>query len=366
MTGKLIWRDLQVRAVEVPLRRPVISKVGLFDKIPLILLDLETEQGIVGRSYIVPYLTSAVHYLVPVLRDLGAAQKGRPVAPFDSYGQGRKALGLLGLEGMSLTAVSAIDMAAWDASAKAAGQPLAVYLGGSLGPVPTYNSNGLWLRPLEGMEEEAAALAAERGGFSAMKLRMGRDRLADDLRAIEAVRRGAGDSITIMTDFNQGRTLGDALSRCRALDGEGLYWFEEPIAYDKFQGYARLSGVLKTPVMLGENFYGPETLARAIAERAGDYMMFDLARIGGVTGWLRSAAIAGVHGIQVSSHFYPEFSAHLLRVTETAHWLEMIDWAEPVLEEPFRVENGQCVVPDVPGVGIVWDERAIERYRLDV
>ena len=102
MTGKLIWRDLQVRAVEVPLRRPVISKVGLFEKIPLILLDLETEQGIVGRSYIVPYLTSAVHYLVPVLRDLGAAQKGRPVAPFDSYGQGRKALGLLGFVGAAV------------------------------------------------------------------------------------------------------------------------------------------------------------------------------------------------------------------------------------------------------------------------
>ena len=364
MTEKLIWRDLKVRAVHVPLRRPVISKVGVFEKMPLILLDLETEQGIVGRSYLVAYLSAAVRYIIPAVHDLADARKGTPVAPFDVYERGRKALGLVGLEGVSLIAVSGIDVAAWDALAKAASQPLAVYLGGSVGPVPAYNSSGLWLGPLGGLADEAAALAAE-GGFGALKLRIGRDDLNDDLQAIKAVRNGAGENITIMTDFNQGRTLGGALERCQALDDQGLYWFEEPIAYDKFSGYARLSRALKTPVMLGENFYGPETLARAIRERAGDYLMPDLARIGGVTGWLRSAAIAGVDGIQLSSHLYPEVSAHLLRVTETAHWLEMIDWADPIIADPFRVENGQCQIPDVPGNGIAWDEQAIERYKLE-
>src|SRR5215470_6262676 len=364
MTEKLIWRDLKVRAVHVPLRRPVISKVGVFEKMPLILLDLETEQGIVGHSYLVPYLSAAVRYIIPAIRDLAEARKGTPVAPFDVYERGRKALGLVGLEGVSLIAVSGIDVAAWDALAKAAGQPLAVYLGGSVGPVPAYNSNGLWLGPLGGLADEAAALAAE-GGFGALKLRIGRDDLNDDLQAIKAVREGAGENVTIMTDFNQGQTLGGALARCQALDDQGLYWFEEPIAYDKFSGYARLSRALKTPVMLGENFYGPETLARAITERAGDYLMPDLARIGGVTGWLRSAAIAGAHGIQLSSHLYPEVSAHLLRVTETAHWLEMIDWADPIIAEPFRVENGQCLIPNVPGNGIAWDEPAVERYKLE-
>ncbi len=365
MTEKLIWRDLKVRAVQVPLRRPVVSKVGMFEKVPLILLDLETEQGIVGRSYLVPYLSHAVRYLVPAIRDLAAARKGKPVAPFDSYEQGRKSLGLIGLEGVSLIAVSGIDMAAWDALAKSASQPLAVYLGGSLGPVAAYNSSGLWLSPLESLAGEAADLAAESGGYGALKLRIGRDRVEDDLQAIRAVREGAGSGVTIMTDFNQGRTLGGALERCQALDDQGLYWFEEPIAYDKFSGYARLSRALRTPVMLGENFYGPETLARAVREQAGDYLMPDLSRIGGVTGWLRSAAIAGAHGIQMSSHFYPEVSAHMLRVTETAHWLEMVDWANPVLAEPFRVENGYCQIPDVPGNGIAWDEEAVERYRLD-
>src|SRR5215467_1423176 len=364
MTEKLIWQDLKVRVVHVPLRRPVVSKVGMFERLPLILLDLETEQGIVGRSYVVPYLSGAVRYIIPAIRDLAAARRGKPVAPFDGYEQGRKALGLVGLEGVSLIAVSGIDMAAWDVLAKSAGQPLAVYLGGSLGPLPAYNSNGLWLSPLDGLADEAAALAVEGGGFGALKLRIGRDRVEDDLKAIRAVREGAGADVTIMTDFNQGRTLGGALERCQALDDQGLYWFEEPIAYDKFTGYARLSRALKTPVMLGENFYGPETLARAIMERAGDYMMPDLARIGGVTGWLRCAAIAGVHGIQMSSHLYPEVSAHLLRVTETAHWLEMIDWADPIIAGPFRVENGQCQIPDVPGNGIAWNEPAIERYRL--
>src|SRR5262249_57088607 len=192
-----------------------------------------------------------------------------------------------------------------------------------------------------------------------------RDDLNDDLEAIKAVREGAGENVTIMTDFNQGRTLGGALERCQALDDQGLYWFEEPIAYDKFSGYARLSRALKTPVMLGENFYGPETIVRAITERAGDYMMPDLARIGGVTGWLRCAAITGAHGIQMSSHLYPEVSAHLLRVTETAHWLEWQDWANPVLQQPYTVKDGFLEIPDRPGAGIEWDESAVTRFRYD-
>ena len=212
-------------------------------------------------------------------------------------------------------------MAAWDALAKAAGLPLAIFLGGSLAPVPAYNSNGLWLRPVDELGEQAAALVAE-GKFQGLKLRLGRERLADDIAAIRAVRGAVGENIKLMVDFNQGLSLGDALHRCHALDDQGLYWFEEPIAYDNLAGYAQLARELKTPVQLGENFYGPRSPFQAIREQAGDYVMFDLMRIGGVTGWLQATAIAGAAGIEVSTHLYPEVAAHLMRVTETAHWLE--------------------------------------------
>jgi mandelate racemase len=361
----LTLRRVDVRTVSVPLKRPVVSKVGQFNRWPLIIVDLMTEEGVTGQSYLEPYLEHAMGSIAPAIRMLADTRKGHAIAPLDGFRAGRAALNLVGLEGIALIAVAALDMAAWDALAKAANLPLAVLLGGSLAPVPAYNSNGLWLIDVKQLADEAAALIAE-GGFNALKLRLGRERLADDLAAIRAVRDAVGDEVRLMVDFNQGLSFGDALRRCRELDEQGLYWFEEPIAYDNLAGYARLTRELRTPVQLGENFYGPRALFQAVQAEAGDYVMPDLMRIGGVTGWLRSAAIAGAAGLEMSSHLYPEFSAHLLRATETAHWLEWQDWAEPILAEPFRAANGHLVIPDRPGSGLVWNNDAIQRFAVDL
>src|SRR5215475_1546122 len=359
--AQLTLKSVRARPVLVPLRRPVVSKVGVFRDWPMILIDLYTNEGIVGHSYLEPYLKQSMRYIMAAIEDLSNAAKGQPVAPFDGYRRGIGSLHLVGREGLSLIAVSGLDMAAWDALAKAADMPLAVFLGGTVGPVPAYNSNGLWLTPVGTLAAEAAALVAE-GGFSGLKLRLGRDRLDDDLAAIGEVRKAAGADIKLMVDFNQGLSLGDALARCHALDDQGLYWLEEPIVYDNIQGYAQLARELKTPVQLGENFYGPRDLSAALSVGAGDYVMPDLMRIGGVSGWLRAAPIAAAAGVQISTHLYPEFSAHLMRVSETAHWLEWQDWANPILKEPFSVKSSCVEIPDLPGAGIEWDEDAVERY----
>jgi mandelate racemase len=362
MFEKLTLKSVDVRAVVVPLRRPVVSKVGLFGEWPLILIDLQTNQGIVGKSYLAPYLKDSARYIVPVIQDIAAALVGKSLAPLDAFQGNRRALNLVGYEGITMIAVSGMDMAIWDALAKAANMPLVALLGGTPGRVPAYNSNGLWLTEVKALAKEAEELVAE-GGFKALKLRLGRERLADDLAAIKEVRRGAGDEIKLMVDFNQGLSLGDALRRCHALDEQGLYWFEEPVAYTNLTGYAQLARELKTPLQIGENFYGPRALYDAIRSGACDYVMPDLMRIGGVSGWLCAAPIAAAAGIEVSTHLYPEFSAHLMRVTETAHWLEWQDWADPILMRPFAVENGFLEIPDCPGAGIEWNESAIDRYR---
>ena len=365
MPQKLTLQSIDVRTVSVPLRRPVVSKVGLFKDWPMILIDLRTREGVVGRSYLEPYLRNAARTIVPAIQDVAAAMQGVPLTPLDRFQSNRRSLNLVGYEGIAMIAVAGLDMAIWDALAKAAGLPLAVLLGGSVGAVPAYNSNGLWLTDVATLAREADELVAE-GGFAGLKLRLGRDRLADDLAAIREVRKAAGDEIKLMVDFNQGLPLGDALHRCHALDDQDLYWFEEPIAYDNIAGYAQLTRELRTPVQLGENFYGPRDLYKAVRAGAGDYVMPDLMRIGGVSGWLRAAPIAAAAGIQVSTHLYPEVAAHLMRVTETAHWLEWQDWANPVLKQPFAVANGHIEIPDIPGIGIDWDEAAVTRYRYDL
>ncbi len=362
----LTLKGLRARAVVLKLERPIVARIATITDWPLILIDLDTEEGITGRSYLEPYAVKAMRYLIPALEDLAELLKGRPLAPFDLFDAARKSLHFVGYEGLSMIAVSGLDMAAWDALAKAAGMPLCVFLGGTAGPVRAYNSNGLWLQAPAALGPEAAELCAE-GGFDALKLRLGRERPRDDIAAIEAVRRAVGEDVKLMVDFNQGLHLAEALERCHQIDDLGLAWIEEPIVYDNFDGFTQLAAELRTPLQIGENFYGPRDLHKALQMKACDLVMPDFMRIGGVTGWLRAAAIAGAAGVPMSTHLYPEVAAHVMRVTETAHWLEWQDWADPILQRPFEIRDGLYHVPaDLPGVGLEWNEDAVAANLADL
>ncbi len=360
---KLTLESVQIRAVSVPLRRPIVAKVGEYPLWPFILIDVRTREGVVGRSYLEPYLHHAVKYIAAAIGDLGEMLQGKPLAPLDAYRDGMRSLHLVGREGVSLIAIAGLDMAIWDALAKAAGMPLAVLLGGTTGKVRAYNTNGLWLIPLDRLEREAAELIAQ-GNFKALKMRLGRERLQDDLDAIAMVRGVVGDDVRIMCDFNQGLSFGEAILRLHALDDQGLEWFEEPIVYDNIEGCAQLAREMKTPLQIGENIWGPREFYKAVRAGAADLYMPDLMRIGGVTGWMRSAAIAGAAGLPLSNHLYGMVSAHLLRASETADWLEWSDWAEPFLAQSLPVVDGHVQVPDMPGTGLEWNEAAVKRLAM--
>ena len=357
----LTVRGITARAIVLKLKRPVVARIATLDEWPMILIDLQTEEGIVGRAYLEPYVVKSMKYLVPALHDFGEMLKGRKLAPLELFEAARKSLHFVGYEGLAMIAASGLDMAAWDALAKAAGQPLCVLLGGTVGSVKAYNSNGLWLGAPEAMGAEALELRDE-GGFGGLKLRMGCARLADDLAALDSVRRAVGVDMELMVDFNQGLTMAEALQRCHSIDDRGLTWIEEPVLYDNLDGHAQLAAELRTPIQIGENFYGPREMHKALQRKACDFVMPDFMRIGGVTGWLRAAAIAGAAGVPMSTHLYPEVAAHVMRVTETAHWLEWQDWADPVLQRPYEVKQGMVHIPDAPGLGLEWNEDVVRAH----
>jgi mandelate racemase len=272
-------------------------------------------------------------------------------------------LRLLGVHGVVAMGMSALDVACWDALAIAAGVPLAQYLGAPTGPVPAYNSNGLSLAAPETLGAEALELLAP--GFKAVKIRLGRSDARIDLAAVRAVRAAVPEGTVLMADYNQALTVPDAIARGRGLEAEGLAWIEEPVAADNLTGCAAIAAALETPVQLGENLYGPAAVETAIATRASDYLMFDLMRIGGVSGWLEAARLAAGATIPVSSHLYPEVSVHLLAATPTVHWLEFVDWAEPFLATSSQIRDGGVHIPAEPGTGVNWDEAAVRHYAMD-
>jgi mandelate racemase len=359
---RLTVRALRAVGVEVPMTYALGTSRATITKAPLLLIDLDTEEGVTGRAYLFCYLPAAAAAVARLLEAVLDAAKGERVAPLDLWAALSRRFALIGVQGIVRMAMAGFDVACWDALAIAAGLPLARLLGAHPGRIPAYNSCGLGLMAAEKVADEAEKLVA--GGFSAVKLRLGYASLQEDLAALRAVRRRLSDRVHIMVDYNQALTVAEALQRGRALDQEGVYWLEEPIRHDDYAGAARLARELATPIQIGENFSESHSMATALAAGASDYVMPDLERIGGVTGWQRAAALAAVHRIEMSSHLFPEVSAHLLAATPTRHWLEWVDWANAVVEEPLRIDAGFAVVPERPGNGLTWNAAAVAKYRM--
>lgn len=353
--------SISARPVLVPMRRPVQTAKFSIPEVPLVLIDIETSAGVTGRAYVMAFAEWIFKPLIACIEAASHMVAGQPLAPTNIQALLRQKLLLIGTSGMTSVAVGGIDMALWDALAKSMNVPLCTLLGGEPENLRTYNSCGLWLNSVGTLAEEASELVEE-GSFSAVKIRLCRPDPRDDVEAVRQVRKSIGPERSLMCDFNQSLRTGEAIERTRMLDDEGLYWIEEPVAFDNYEGHARVRAELKTPVQTGENFYDARKMQRAYALGAYDYVMPDAGLIGGVTGWQQAASVAEVHDIPMSSHLYPEFSRHLLSVTPTAHWLEYVDWASPVLQEPVQVVDGHVQTPSTPGAGIEWKEEAVARY----
>jgi mandelate racemase len=355
----LTVRAVTTRGVRVPLTFALGTSAAVVTAAPLLLVDVLMEEGIIGRAYIFCYTTSGAQAVAAHIAEAAQLSKGHPARPQTIFKMLSRRFTLLGVAGPVRMALSALDIALWDAAAVAAGRPLAELLGGERRPIPAYDSRGLGLIGPQKLADEAAALLAS--GLKAVKLRLGYPTLAEDLAALKAVRGCLPSGVLVMADYNQALTTAEAIRRGRALEQEEIVWLEEPIRHDDYRGNAEIARSLRVPVQIGENFNGPEAMIDALDARACEYVMPDVARIGGVTGWMQAAGVAAASGVEMSSHLVPEVSVHLLAATPTAHWLEYVDWANAVLEQPATLADGTMAPPDRPGLGIAWSEEKIRR-----
>ncbi len=359
-TSGLTISGLQVRAVNVPMPMPLQTSGGTVSLAPLVLIDLQTKEGVVGRSYLFCYTPLVLKPVVDLLDNLAPGLVGLSLSPLELDRLLQTRFRLLGTKGIVAMALAGLDMAAWDAIAVAQGSPLARVLGADLADIPAYNSCGLGLIGVERASGEAAQLAAP--GFGAIKVRLGYPELKEDIAVVRAVKQAVGEDVRVMSDFNQSLSVAESVRRIRALDDEGLYWIEEPTLADNYDGYAAIRAKARTAIQMGENWWGSQEMAKCLKAGASDLAMPDAMKIGGVTGWLRAAALAESAGLPVSSHLFPEVSVHLLAATPTRHWLEYVDWAAPILAEPMEINDGLARARDIPGTGIQWNEAGVKRH----
>lgn len=351
-------QSLTVRAVRVPMTEPHRTASGIITESPLVLTDVTTDHGTVGHSVVFTYTTAALRPTAELIQNLEPLVKGELLAPAEVEQKLAKRFRLLGTQGLVGMAIAAIDMALWDAIARLHSVPLVTLLGGVAKEIPVYA--GIGYDGVDGCAEQAERWANR--GIRGVKAKIGYPTVQQDVAVIRAMRKAAGDEMTIMVDYNQCLTPAEAVERMRVLDGEGLAWVEEPTLAHDYAGHAMIAREARTPIQCGENWWGIQDLQHALDAGASDNVMPDVMKIGGVTGWMRAAALAHAKGVRVSSHLWPEISAQLLCCTPTAHWLEYADWWNPIIANPLQITNGLAIVSDTAGSGVDWNEDAVRRF----
>jgi len=348
----------RVRAIRLPMRDPHQTASGAVSESPLVLTDITLDDGTVGHSVIFTYTPAALEPTAALVRNFEALIKGDALAPAETEQKLARRFRLLGPQGLVGMALAAIDMALWDALARLHGVSLTRLLGGAEKAVPAYGAVGY-----DGAAKSArVAEDWAKRGFTGVKAKIGYPSVAEDVEVIRAMREATGPGMAIMVDFNQSLTVAEAVQRMRVLDDEGLTWVEEPTLAHDYAGHAHVAREARTPIQCGENWWGALDFWHAVEARASDYVMPDVMKIGGVTGWLRAASIAQAKGIRMSNHLFPELSAQLLCVTPTAHWLEYADWWNPIMEAPLEIVQGMTHLTGATGSGVAWNEAAVQKY----
>jgi L-alanine-DL-glutamate epimerase-like enolase superfamily enzyme len=260
-------------------------------------------------------------------------------------------------------ALAAIDTALWDLKCRRQNEPLHRMAGGAQAKIPLYTTEGGWLH-IETSALVDDALQAKAKGFGGSKIKIGRPHVSEDVARLEAVRKAVGPTFEIMTDCNQRFTVDEAIRRARCLTPIDIAWIEEPLTADDLMGHVRLSQSTTIPVAVGESLYSALHFREYLQQGACSIVQVDVARIGGITPWLKVAHLAECFNVPVCPHFLMELHVSLCAAVPNARWVEYIPQLDTLTTAPMRIENGHAIPSDEPGLGIAWDFRAIEQQAV--
>ena len=358
---KIIEAAAQLVDVEVETLRT--DAVQAFLKQETVFVELKTDDGNAGTGYSYTIGTGGTSVLA-ILRDhllprlIGADATQIEHLWYDLFASTRSTT----VGAITSLALAAVDTALWDLRCKRAGEPLWRLAGGFRAQVPLYDTEGGWLH-LSTDELVQGALASQAAGWPGVKVKVGKERVEQDVERLRAVRDAVGPSMDIMVDANQSMTQAEARRRATAFEPVGLAWFEEPMPADDLAGHVALARSTSIPIAVGESLYSAGQFRDYLARGAASIVQVDVARVGGITPWLKVAHLAETFNVHVCPHFLMELHVSLVAAIPNGRYVEHIPQLRAITRTEMRIRDGHAVAPDTPGLGIDWDLDAIADRR---
>ncbi len=354
----------RTRVIRTPADNPLVVGVPQPGTREFVTLELDTDEGIqgIGLTFFGGALTPALKQAVD---DLAALIIGEDPAPVEAIAAKlRRAAASAGPGGIFTLALSAIDIALWDIKGKALNQPVSALLGGYRDRAPTYASGAL-MRPfnIEYLAEAGPRLVEM--GFRQMKTQLGAEpSAAKAVERIRVLREAIGDDIDLMCDINQLWSVNQAIDIGSRLEQFHLFWLEDVVAHDDYQGLARVADALTTPICAGEYHYGIVPFRHMVEHRSIDIVMIDLLRVGGITQFRKVAGMAEAFNLPVVSHLVPEIQVHTISAIPNGLTVEYMPWTLRLYEETPEIRDGQILVPQKPGLGLQFSQDTFRQYQI--
>ncbi|MGP4033650.1 mandelate racemase/muconate lactonizing enzyme family protein [Pseudarthrobacter sp. 1C304] len=349
--------DLEVETVRT-------DAVQSFLKQETVFVEIDTDDGMTGTGYAYTIGTGG-HAVLSMLRQHLLSQlPGRDSSHIENLWHTLFASTRATTVGaITSLALAAVDTALWDLKCKVAGAPLWQVAGGFRQAVPLYDTEGGWLH-LTTDELVRGALASRDAGWGGLKLKVGKPNAREDKERLLAVRDAVGDRMDIMVDANQSMTAAEAIRRAHAFEDVDLFWLEEPLPADDVAGHVRLAASTSIPIAVGESLYSVGQFRDYLERGAAGIVQVDVARVGGITPWLKVAHLAEAFNVSICPHFLMELHVSLVAAVPNGRYVEHIPQLRAVTHGEMTIENGHALAPQTPGLGIDWDRDAVDNRRV--